>query len=153
MCETTKESVSQMLAVAGIAAAVLVSPSIVGRGPILCPVRLLTGRPCPSCGLTRSVVAAGHLDLGDHLPWRGREVNANVVFVAKDDAGLVQPLDDRRAIRTTQIRRRRSDGQRSEEESEQSRVCEMVYEMVSTQRWSSASVGFTRRNAGSRCLP
>lgn len=56
-----------VLAIAGLAAlsaAALLSPSRVAAGPILCPFRLLTGVPCPSCGMTRSWVslAHGHLD-------------------------------------------------------------------------------------------
>lgn len=32
-------------------------------GPVLCPFRLLTGYPCPLCGITRSVAALGAGDV------------------------------------------------------------------------------------------
>lgn len=33
------------------------------RLPVLCVFRLVTGYPCPTCGLTRSIVAIMHFDL------------------------------------------------------------------------------------------
>lgn len=36
------------------------SPETIADGPIFCPFRLLTGVPCPACGLTRSWVFALH---------------------------------------------------------------------------------------------
>jgi len=40
-------------------------------GPVLCPFRLATGLPCPFCGLTRSLLAAGQgewrLSLDHHV--------------------------------------------------------------------------------------
>jgi hypothetical protein len=35
--------------------------------PILCPLRIATGVPCPLCGMTTSVEATLRLDLGDAL--------------------------------------------------------------------------------------
>ncbi len=49
---------------AALAAAALISPSRLATGPVLCPFRLLTGVPCPSCGMTRSWVSLTHGDLG-----------------------------------------------------------------------------------------
>jgi hypothetical protein len=35
--------------------------------PIVCPIRRLTGRRCPACGLTRGVVYALRLDLANAM--------------------------------------------------------------------------------------
>jgi hypothetical protein len=39
----------------------------VQHGPILCPFRLVTGLPCPGCGLTRSWVYLFHGQLAESL--------------------------------------------------------------------------------------
>ena len=44
-------------------AARLVPLARVAAGPTLCPLHRVTGRPCPTCGMTRSVVAAAHGEL------------------------------------------------------------------------------------------
>ncbi|MCG7633890.1 DUF2752 domain-containing protein [Gordonia McavH-238-E] len=55
------------VAVAGAAAlgaACVFTPGGVADGPQLCPFAVMTGLPCPGCGLTRSWVALMHGDVG-----------------------------------------------------------------------------------------
>jgi hypothetical protein len=52
---------------AALAIACVVSPARVESGPVVCPFRLITGLPCPGCGLTRSWVFIAHGDLGAAL--------------------------------------------------------------------------------------
>ena len=63
---------SQLLRPAVVAAAVLsvgavLPPDWVLYGPQLCVFKLMSGMPCPGCGLTRSVVLAMHGDLSGSL--------------------------------------------------------------------------------------
>jgi hypothetical protein len=51
------------VAAGALLAAALVPVGWLEAAPLLCPFRLLTGLPCPGCGLTRSVVALAHADL------------------------------------------------------------------------------------------
>lgn len=51
------------VAAVGLAAAALTPTDALADGPTLCPFRLLTGLPCPLCGLTRAWVATMHGDL------------------------------------------------------------------------------------------
>jgi hypothetical protein len=58
------------LAAAGVAAlgiACLANPASIESGPVLCPFRLVTGLPCPGCGLTRSWVYIAHGDFGEAI--------------------------------------------------------------------------------------
>lgn len=48
----------------GVGVAAALDPATIEHGPVVCPFRLLTGLPCPGCGLTRSWVFALHGDIG-----------------------------------------------------------------------------------------
>lgn len=48
-----------------IGTAAALNPGTIESGPILCPFRLMTGLPCPGCGLTRSWVYVAHGDWTD----------------------------------------------------------------------------------------
>ena len=50
------------LALMGLIAGSAVPLEWLTSGPALCPFKLLTGLPCPGCGLTRSAVALLHGD-------------------------------------------------------------------------------------------
>src|SRR5262249_26796613 len=49
---------------AGMIAIAAVYPALPGHPSIACPLRAMTGIPCPFCGMTRAVVAAVHGHLG-----------------------------------------------------------------------------------------
>jgi hypothetical protein len=53
---------SRRLAALAIVAAFVLPAGVADHGPALCPVRAVTGFPCPACGLTRSWRAALHGD-------------------------------------------------------------------------------------------
>jgi hypothetical protein len=47
----------------GLATAAAFWPVLPAHPPLACPLKSLTGIPCPFCGMTRGVVAAVHGDL------------------------------------------------------------------------------------------
>ena len=51
----------------GLLAAGAVLPALPGEPGLPCPLRTITGVPCPLCGMTTSVVATVHLRLSDAL--------------------------------------------------------------------------------------
>jgi hypothetical protein len=59
----------ELLVLAALVAAVVTPPSIANRGPRLCLISRVIGRPCPACGLTRSWVAIAHGDLSRATAW------------------------------------------------------------------------------------
>lgn len=68
-------------------------------GPVICPFRLLTGLPCPGCGLSRSWSALVHGDLGEALaqhafgPLLFALAIAALVAVARSLLGGRRPVD------------------------------------------------------------
>src|ERR1035437_8756 len=57
----------RLIAAFALITAVVIPVGVVQHGPILCPFRLVTGLPCPGCGLTRSWVYLMHGDVGQSL--------------------------------------------------------------------------------------
>ena len=53
--------------VAATAVAALANPDTIEDGPVICPFRLMTGLPCPGCGLTRAWVYLVHGRLEESL--------------------------------------------------------------------------------------
>ncbi len=80
-------------------AACLLSPSDAPHGPVVCPFRLVTGLPCPGCGLTRAWVFLAHGRVGDAVsanPFALVTLPAAVVLLAAVMVALVRrrPLPD-----------------------------------------------------------
>ena len=52
---------------AALAVACVMSPTSATHGQVICPFRLVTGLPCPGCGMTRAGVFLMHGDLAAAL--------------------------------------------------------------------------------------
>lgn len=80
-----------------LAMSVLVPKAVVREGPRLCAFHAVTGRSCPSCGMTRSWNAIGHGDLRGavdyHVLGVGTFVAAAAVVAGGDGraARLLEP--------------------------------------------------------------
>ncbi|HET7169467.1 MAG TPA: DUF2752 domain-containing protein [Candidatus Limnocylindrales bacterium] len=73
----------------------------VGDGPVICPFRRISGRPCPACGLTRSWRAALRLHGRDsvrHHPLGWLALAAAAWFALDDRADIRLGRADRRAL-------------------------------------------------------
>lgn len=62
-------------------AAALVLPVLPGHPSLLCPLRTVTGVPCPFCGMTTSVEATMHLRFGDAMAATPAGILAVVVAI------------------------------------------------------------------------
>ena len=63
----TSASDAQRLARLALLAAFVTPPALLSRTPAICTFRRLTGRPCPTCGMTRSWNALAHLRLRESI--------------------------------------------------------------------------------------
>jgi Protein of unknown function (DUF2752) len=86
------------VAAGALAASALVPTDLLRATPRFCAFRAITGRPCPSCGMTRSWNAMGH---GEFREAAGFHLMGPITFVAA--AGLVA-VGDQRAIRLLEER-------------------------------------------------
>lgn len=81
------------IGVGAIITAFVVTPAASTSGPTLCPFRLITGLPCPGCGLTRSWTAATHGDIADAFSYNffgPISLLATIMFVVAVGALLVR---------------------------------------------------------------
>jgi hypothetical protein len=89
------------LLVGGFVAARLLPRRLRDADAGLCLFRQVTGRPCPSCGLTRSWSAAARFDVRESAAWHPLGMPALVGVIALA-SGAAQPsprLDDERTRR------------------------------------------------------
>jgi hypothetical protein len=75
------------LGVAGAFGVAAVWPLLPVHPPLACPLRSLTGIPCPLCGMTRACVAAVHGHLGQSLAFNP----AGVLILVLAAVVLVRP--------------------------------------------------------------
>lgn len=66
--EARRSAMMASIGLATIAASFIYAPWS-QTGPVLCPFRLLTGLPCPGCGLTRSFCAMAQGQWGDAIAY------------------------------------------------------------------------------------
>ena len=72
---------------AGLVGASGVWPALPVHPPFVCPLRALTGVPCPLCGMTRACVAAVHGHVGASLAFNP----AGLVVIVAALIALVRP--------------------------------------------------------------
>lgn len=75
---------------AAVVAAFLLPVHAVEDGPAMCPFRVVTGLPCPACGLTRSWVTAAHGDLAASLSFHWFGAALLIAVAAYAVVGLVR---------------------------------------------------------------
>lgn len=75
------------IAAGGLVGAAAIWPILPVHPPLACPLRTLTGIPCPFCGMTRACVALVHGHLGTSLSFNP----GGIFIVALALVALVRP--------------------------------------------------------------
>ena len=75
------------LVMAGLVGAAAVWPLLPVHPTLVCPMRAMTGIPCPFCGMTRACVAAMHGHLGTSLSFNP----AGILVIAIAAALVIRP--------------------------------------------------------------
>jgi Protein of unknown function (DUF2752) len=78
---STRRERELRVASGGMVAIAAAWPLLPAHPPLACPLRALTGIPCPLCGMTRAVVAAAHGHLGTSLAFNPAGIVVLVVAV------------------------------------------------------------------------
>lgn len=90
----------------GVAAAFLTGPVLLASalvpslaaGPVTCLFRLLTGLPCPTCGMTHAFVALGHGDAARAVEWNAASPLVFAACVSVFALGLAQAASGQRLL-------------------------------------------------------
>jgi Protein of unknown function (DUF2752) len=78
---STRRERELRVASGGMVAIAAAWPLLPAHPPLACPLRAITGIPCPLCGMTRAVVAAAHGHLGTSLAFNPAGIVVLVVAV------------------------------------------------------------------------
>ena len=81
---------ARALVLLALLAARLAPRSLLAADVGVCPFRLVTGRPCPACGLTRSWSAATRLEVRESAAWHPLGIPALLGALAVS-SGVVAP--------------------------------------------------------------
>jgi len=87
----------KLAVIASLPACILAARMIpIDRLPGICVFHSVTGWPCPTCGMTRSVVALAHLDLGRALAYNAATPVMAAIFALWWGVSVYQTAAGRR---------------------------------------------------------
>ena len=82
---------ARVLVLLAVVAARLAPRSLLAADVDICPFRLVTGRPCPACGLTRSWSAATRLNVRESAAWHPLGIPALLGALAVSSGVFARP--------------------------------------------------------------